>query len=42
MHQTKVSLVMKKNNNNNNSNNNIKKKYNPIKIKTIQNLRINY
>ena len=42
MHQTKVSLVMKKNNNNNNSNNNIKKKYNPIKIETIQNLRINY
>ena len=33
---------MKKNNNNNNSNNNIKKKYNPIKIETIQNLRINY
>ena len=43
MHQTKVSLVMKKKNNNNNSNNNIKKNiYNPIKIETIQNLRINY
>ena len=40
MHQTKVSLVMKKKQQQ--LQQQYKKIYNPIKIETIQNLRINY
>ena len=42
MHQTKVSLVMKKKKQQQLQQQYKKKIYNPIKIETIQNLRINY